>query len=181
MSHDRGCWKCGEDPSTYATCASAACPKREVFRTTTRFKPHTLDIIDDRKSHCSGCHGLTVHHTCGQHPDAGPETRPTCVSCNREQPLWGNCFRPAIECPIRAAFAPDRPATQIISVNEPGYEIVLFFNTDGGAQAVISRPGGKEPIDFLIAPPLPGRRIVVARKGDMFDVSYKDARHERLS
>lgn len=100
--------------------------------------------------------------------------RPVCNSCNRAQPLWGNCFRPAAECPVRAAFEPNRPATRIISVNEPGYEVVLFFNEDGGAQAVVSRPGGKDPIDVLIAPPIPGRRIVVERKGNVLAVSYKD-------
>jgi hypothetical protein len=152
MSHDRGCFKCHEDPSEYARCQQPDCPKRErAFRTTTRIKPPALNIVDDRA-----------------------EKRPTCVSCGREQPLWGNCFRLASECPVRAAFAPGRPATRIISVNEPGYEIVMFINTDGGAQAVISRPGGKDPIDVLIAPPIPGRRIVVERKGDAFAVFYKD-------
>lgn len=162
MSHDRGCFKCHEDPSEYARCQRADCPKRDVaFRTTTRIKPPALDIVDDRFGE--------------QSPYQRGETRPTCVSCGRSQPLWGNCFRLAAECPVRAAFAPGRPATRIINVDQPGYEIIMFFNPDGGAQAVISRPGGKEPIDVLIAAPIPGRRIVVERKGDAFAVSYKDA------
>ncbi len=160
MSHDRGCFKCHEDPSEYARCQRADCPKRDqIFRTTSRIKsppepfqkPPALNIVDDRQK------------------------RPTCLSCGREQPLWGNCFRPAAECPIRAAHDPNRPDTQIISVNQPGYEIVIFFKPDGGAQAIISRPGGKEPIDFLIAPPLPGRCIVVTRKGSTFSVVYRNA------
>lgn len=156
MSHDRGCFKCHEDPSEYARCQRPDCPKRAApFRTTTRIKPPTLAIVDDR--------------FVGERAK-----RPTCVSCGREQPLWSNCFRPAAECPVRAAFAPGRPATRVINVDQPGYEIVMFFNTDGGAQAIISRPGGKEPIDVLIAAPILGRRIVVERKGDSFAVSYKD-------
>lgn len=50
---------------------------------------------------------------------------------------------------------------------------MVFFKPDGSAQAIISRPGDKEPTDFLIAPPLPGRCIVVERKGTAFDVVYR--------
>lgn len=68
-------------------------------------------------------------------------------------------------------FFSDR--TRIISVTEPGYDIALFFNEDGGAEAVISRPGMK-PTGVNIAPPGPGRRIVVERTGEKFEVVYRD-------
>lgn len=156
MSHDRGCWKCNEDPSEYARCPRAQCPKHhavEIARPTTGIE----DAIKKAREHLVRA------------------SRPVCNSCGREQPLWGNCFRLASECPVRAAFAPGRPATRIISVSEPGYDILFFNFGNGGAQAIISRPGGKDPIDILIAPPIPGRQIVIERKGDMFEVFYKDA------
>lgn len=65
--------------------------------------------------------------------------------------------------------------TRIISVTEPGYDVVLFFNEDGGAEAVITRPG-LQPTGVNIAPPGPGRRIVVERIGSKFEIVYKDAR-----
>jgi hypothetical protein len=52
--------------------------------------------------------------------------------------------------------------------------VALFFNEDGGAEAVITRPGDKQPIGVNIAPPLPGRRIVVERSKGIFDVLYRD-------
>lgn len=64
--------------------------------------------------------------------------------------------------------------TNVIQVTEPGYDVVLFFNDDGGAEAVISRPNDK-PTGVNIAPPAPGRRIVVERTGDRFAVVYRDA------
>lgn len=63
--------------------------------------------------------------------------------------------------------------TRIISVTEPGYEVALFLNGDGSAEAVISRPGDK-PISVSIAAPDQGRRIVVERRGDTFEVLYRD-------
>lgn len=63
--------------------------------------------------------------------------------------------------------------TRIISVTEPGYDVALFFNEDGGAEAVISRPGMK-PTGVNIAPPGPGRQIGVERTGEKFEVVYKD-------
>lgn len=105
----------------------------------------------------------------------------SCVRCGRVPSLWSECVLTAWSCPVRGRPANGAPngeatgATRIISVNQPGYEIVLFFNSDGGAEAVITRPGGKEPIGVNIAPPIPGRRIVVERKGSAFEVSYKDA------
>lgn len=64
--------------------------------------------------------------------------------------------------------------TYIIRVTEPGYDVALFMNEDGGAEAVISRPGLK-PTGVNIAPPAPGRRISIERKGDLFNVTYRDA------
>ena len=100
----------------------------------------------------------------------------TCGSCGREKPLWSNCFRPKGECPMRSpdASPPERPAIRIISVTEPGYEVTLFFNEEGGAHAIITRPNDK-PTGINIVPPGPGRRIVVERKGNTFEVLYKDA------
>lgn len=68
----------------------------------------------------------------------------------------------------------EQRVTQIITVTEPGYDIALFFNEDGGAEAVITRPN-QGPIGVNIAPPAPGRRIVIERVGSLFVVAYKDA------
>ncbi len=73
----------------------------------------------------------------------------------------------------RPAFA-KRPAVRVITITEPGYEVVLFFNDEGGAQAMIKRPGDKLPIGMRIAPPEPGRRIAIERIGDTFEVLYRD-------
>lgn len=106
MSHDRGCFKCHEDPP-YTNCTVADCPKRK--------------------------------------PIPGPTIADTV-----------------------------RLSRQIITVTEPGYDVALFFNADGGAEAVISRPNDK-PTNVNIAPPETGRRIVVERKGGVLAVMYKDA------
>lgn len=151
MSHDRGCFKCHEDPP-YSACKRSGCPKKSLLD---RF----AEVAAPRP-------GLTVTKI---------ETRPTCDVCGRSSPEWGSCLRPPTECPARAAYQPGRPDTSIISVNEPGYEIVMFFKPDGSAQAIISRPGGKEPIDILIPKPIQGRCIVVERKGRAFDVVYRSA------
>lgn len=83
----------------------------------------------------------------------------------------GGCYR--FTCPIKPV---GRPATSIITVRNPGYEVVLFFNKDGGADALVSQPGQqKPPISVKIAPPTEGRRIVVERIGDTFEILYKDA------
>ncbi len=105
-----------------------------------------------------------------------------CHDCGRDEPLWSNCFRERGACPNRdhkPAFAGGvvtRPDTQVITVTNPGYEIALFFDKDGGAEAIITAPGAvKHPIRVNIAPPAPGRRIVVERHGTNFSVVYKDA------
>lgn len=82
---------------------------------------------------------------------------------------YGRCTR------RDAAKPPERPAVRVITITEPGYEVVLFFNEEGGAQAMIKRPGDKLPIGMRIAPPEPGRRIVVERVGNTFEILYKDA------
>lgn len=68
-----------------------------------------------------------------------------------------------------------RPATRIITVTEPGYEVAVFFDREGAAHALITRPGDKVPISVRIAAPEVGRRIVVERVGGIFEISYKDA------
>lgn len=103
-----------------------------------------------------------------------------CERCGRDSSDWENCNRAWGDCahpPDRSKpFAPktiERPATRIISVTEPGYDVALFMNADGGAEAVITRPHEK-PTGVNIAPPGRGRRIVVERKNGTFDVMYKD-------
>lgn len=103
-----------------------------------------------------------------------------CTACGREESLWGNCFRPRGECRQRIDEQPigqkpvARLPTRIITVTEPGYDVALFFNEDGGAEAVISRPDDQQPTGVNIAPPTPGRRIVVERSGNKFEVVYRD-------
>lgn len=63
--------------------------------------------------------------------------------------------------------------TRIITLTEPGYDVVLFFNDDGGAEGVISRPNAA-PAGINIAPPAYGRRIVIERKGNTLEVVYRD-------
>lgn len=76
------------------------------------------------------------------------------------------------DCPIPPR---ERAATRIITVGNPGYEVVLFFNRDGSAEALVSQPGQqKPPISVKIAAPDEGRRIVVERIGDTFEILYKD-------
>jgi hypothetical protein len=94
----------------------------------------------------------------------------TCESCGRTEALWSNCFRLAADCPQRGG----KPLVRIVTVTEPGYDVALFFNADGGAEAVITRPGDRLPIGVNIAPPGKGRRIVVERHGNTFEVMYKD-------
>lgn len=139
MSHDRGCFKCHNDPP-YRNCTVADCPKREPI-------PGPAVLM----------------------PKA--EAR-TCESCGRTEALWSNCFRMAADCPQRGGRAPVR----IVTVTEPGYDVALFFNEEGGAEAVITRPGDKQPIGVNISPPGKGRRIVVERHGNTFEVLYKDVR-----
>lgn len=67
-----------------------------------------------------------------------------------------------------------RRDVQIITVTEPGYEVSLFFDRTGGAEAVITRPSDK-PTSVYIVPPKHGRRIVVERRGGIISVMYKDA------
>lgn len=87
----------------------------------------------------------------------------------------GMCSR--LNCPIFKLVRDParRPATRIITVSNPGYEVVLFFNADGSAEALVTQPGqARAPISVRIAAPEPGRRIVVERKGDEFEVLYRD-------
>lgn len=67
-----------------------------------------------------------------------------------------------------------RPPRRIITVTEPGYDIALFFNDEGGAEAVISRPGERTPIGINIARPDFGRQIVIERRNGTFEVLYQD-------
>lgn len=79
------------------------------------------------------------------------------------------CGQP--DCPARASA---RAATRIITVPD-FHEVVLFFNRDGGADALVSQPGEqKPPIKVSIAPPAESRRIVVQRIGGTLEVLYKD-------
>lgn len=68
-----------------------------------------------------------------------------------------------------------KPAERIITIGNPGYEVVLFFDREGGAEAVISAVGNaKNPTRVRIAKPETGRRIVVERKGKTMEVLYRD-------
>lgn len=68
----------------------------------------------------------------------------------------------------------ERPARRIISVTNPGHDVLLFMHKDGSAHAVISKPGDDLPTTVLIAPPEAGRCIAVQRQGTTFEVVYKD-------
>jgi hypothetical protein len=77
--------------------------------------------------------------------------------------------------PICPPAPKGRPTTRIINVENPGYEVVLFFNADGGAEALVTQPGqSKPPIRVNIAAPAKGRCIVVERRGTTFEVMYRD-------
>lgn len=70
----------------------------------------------------------------------------------------------------------EQPAARIITISNPGYEVVLFFDRDGGAEAVITQAGqSKQPTRVRIAPPAPGRRIVVERRGATMEVWYRNS------
>lgn len=86
------------------------------------------------------------------------------------------CACPGVEggCPRIACPMTERAATRIITVPD-FHEVVLFFNRDGSAEALVSQPGEqKPPISVKIAPPIEGRRIVVQRIGGTLEVLYKD-------
>lgn len=101
---------------------------------------------------------------------------PFCSSgCGREASDWKNCLRKTIDCPNRAP--PARSPRHVITITNPGYDIVLFFRDDRSAQAIISAPDGK-PTSVYVAPPEPGRQIVIERREGVLDVLYKDAPHE---
>lgn len=68
-----------------------------------------------------------------------------------------------------------RPVERIITITNPGYEVVLFMHPKGGAEAVITQPGDQQPTLHNIPPPAPGRVIVVERHGTTLEVFYKDA------
>lgn len=105
--------------------------------------------------------------------------QPVCQAgaCLREQSDWDNCLRKSLDCPNHSGSlvsqARVRPSTRIITVNNPGYDVVLFVRDDGSAQAIIS--GGDKPVTTVyIAAPEKGRRIVIERKGSRLDVLYRD-------
>lgn len=189
MSHDRGCFKCHEDPSEYANCKRAGCPKRERYAVEPggdksdapprpqgpfvgdpgyrsggddEAKRRDASIAEHRRLHKGG-----VVEVCGElreHDGRALGRRITQADLDGATPLppLGDSRRERV--------------TQIITVTEPGYDVVLFFNEDGGAEAVISRPNDK-PTGVNIAPPGPGRRIVVERTGDRFAVVYRNTPH----
>ena len=56
------------------------------------------------------------------------------------------------------------PIKNILTIANPGYDVVVFHNSDGSAEAVITQPGkSKMPTIVKIAPPDAGRQIVVQR------------------
>lgn len=104
-----------------------------------------------------------------------------CTVCEATYGSDGPIYCLNIACPARnPARRPEpdepdeRPAVRIITITNPGYDVVLFFDRDGGAEAVISGPDVSLPTKVRIAPPESGRRIVVERNGDLLSVSYKD-------
>jgi len=62
---------------------------------------------------------------------------------------------------------------RIITITNPGYEVVLFMANDGSAEAVITGTP-KMPTRVGIVAPAPGRRIVVTRRGGVIEVEYQD-------
>lgn len=156
MSHDRGCFKCHEDPISYQSCTVADCPKRDPIPGPP-LKPVRWPGDPLREPLPVGLTKIEAR---------------TCESCGRTEALWPNCFRRPANCPQRGG----RPYVRIVTVTEPGYDVALFFNEDGGAEAVVTRPGDKQPLGINIAPPGPGRRIVVERRGSTFEILYRDVR-----
>lgn len=160
MSHDRGCFRCHEDPISYKNCTVSDCPNRESIPLPRKPIPGV---------HESFWPGDPLREPAVLMPLTKVEAR-TCVSCGRTEALWPNCFRSPADCPQRGG----RPFVRIVTVTEPGYDVALFFNDDGGAEAVITRPGDKQPIGINIAPPGSGRRIVVERRGSTFEILYRN-------
>lgn len=235
MSHDRGCFKCFEDPISYADCKRSDCPKHKRFavepggdKSDAPPRPLTLDeraalgvphtgsgpFVGDPGYRSGGDQSAKNHdaimapirrHERGLPegvtqadldaatplPPLGDSRRVKGVvevagemrehdgrSLGRKLPADAEITRTHTRAEIDAAIASvrDKPVervTRIITVTEPGYDVALFMNEDGGAEAVITRPG-LAPTGINIAPPAPGRRIVIERVGPRFQVVYKD-------
>lgn len=154
MSHDRGC-HCGLEPYEYSECQRAGCTKRRAAHD--RF--HNPQPADRAAAIVA---------------NGGRDVSPGQLR-DRTDPEGGipGIDRIATTTRIKPKYV-ERPARRIISVANPGHDVLLFMHKDGSAHAIISKPGDDLPTTVLIAPPEMGRCIAVERQGSTFDVVYKD-------
>lgn len=68
-------------------------------------------------------------------------------------------------------------AERIVTIGNPGYDVVVFQSKDGSAEVVVTQPGkAKMPMRVQIAAPEAGRQIVVQRyPNGAVEVQYRDA------
>jgi hypothetical protein len=153
------CLRCGRAPIEYPFCSresnDCAAKRTDAIHMIARDAAIAKDVVAARA-------------TTETHPDGTPLVE-HCYICDQFRPLGHGCLRPGGSC------SDERPATRVITITEPGYEVAFFTNKDGGGEAVISRPG-ERPTVVNIAAPEPGRRIAIERKGATFQIMYRDAK-----